>query len=182
MFQNKKILIGISGGIAAYKIPFFVRLLKKAGAEVKVIMTPNAKDFVTPLTLSVLSENPVWEHAIANDQTWNNHVKLGLWADAFIVAPATANTLAKMVQGMADNFLITTYLSARCPVFVAPAMDLDMFLHPSTMRNLQTLKNDGVHIWDAEEGPLASGLVGKGRMMEPENMFTELENFFQKNA
>ncbi|ANQ47752.1 bifunctional phosphopantothenoylcysteine decarboxylase/phosphopantothenate--cysteine ligase CoaBC [Flammeovirga sp. MY04] len=177
--KGKKILIGVTGGIAAYKIALLVRLLKKQKAEVQVLMTEAAKQFITPVTLSTLSENPVLS-TYANEETgeWNSHVKLGLWADLMIIAPATANTMAKMANGMCDNLLMATYLSARCPVMIAPAMDLDMFLHPSTTRNIDTLTSYGHVIVDAEEGELASGLVGKGRMAEPEHIVEAIENFF----
>ncbi|OHX68349.1 bifunctional phosphopantothenoylcysteine decarboxylase/phosphopantothenate--cysteine ligase CoaBC [Flammeovirga pacifica] len=177
--KGKKILIGVTGGIAAYKIALLVRLLKKQKAEVQVIMTEASKQFITPVTLSTLSENPVLS-TYANEETgeWNSHVKLGLWADLMIIAPATANTMAKMANGMCDNLLMATYLSARCPVMVAPAMDLDMYLHPSTTKNIDLLTSYGHIIVDAEEGELASGLIGKGRMAEPEHIIEAIENFF----
>lgn len=179
MIQNKNILIGITGGIAAYKIPLLVRLLKQAGAHVQVICTESALQFVTAQTLSVLSENKVHsEFFDPETHLWNHHVNLGLWADAFIIAPAGSNTLAKMVQGQCDNLLLTTYLSARCPVWVAPAMDLDMYEQPGVKLNLEILNSRGVHVIDAEEGPLASGLSGKGRMAEPETLFQALTDFF----
>ena len=179
MLKHKKILIGVTGGIAAYKLPLFVRLLKKAGAQVQVICTPSALQFVTAETLSVVSENPTLVNFF-DEKTgmWNHHVELGLWADAFIIAPCGANTIAKMVQGECNNLLLTTYLSARCPVWIAPAMDLDMFLQPSVVQNIETLKSRGVYVIDAESGQLASGLEGKGRMAEPETLFTTLEYFF----
>ena len=181
MLGGKNILLGVTGGIAAYKTASLVRLLKKSGANVQVIMTPDAKEFVTPLTLSTLSENPV--HSVfADDETgeWTNHVELGLWADLFIIAPATANTIAKMANGLCDNLLMATYLSAKCQVFVAPAMDLDMYKHETTNNNLQQLIANGNHIIDAKEGELASGLVGKGRMEEPENILIHIEEFLKK--
>ena len=176
-FKHKKIIVGISGGIAAYKIPQLVRLLKKEGAEVQVVMTEAAKSFVTPQTLSVLSENPVLTDFFKNPQgEWNNHVHLALWADAIVIAPAGANTLAKMAHGLCDNLLMSVILSARCPVWVAPAMDLDMWTHPSTQSNIETLKNQGTLVIEPEEGELASGLTGKGRMAEPEHIFQALCN------
>jgi len=181
LLKNKKILLGISGGIAAYKTPLLVRLLVKAGAEVQVILTPSATSFVTPLTLSTVSKRPaVFEYTYSESGTdvWNSHVDLGLWADLFIITPLTANTLSKMAKGQSDNLLIATYLSARCPVVVAPAMDLDMYIHPTTIRNLTTLKEDGVTVLDAKEGELASGLSGKGRMPEPEDLFQHILSFF----
>ncbi|AZQ62786.1 bifunctional phosphopantothenoylcysteine decarboxylase/phosphopantothenate--cysteine ligase CoaBC [Flammeovirga pectinis] len=179
ILKGKKILIGVTGGIAAYKIALLVRLFKKQKAEVQVIMTEAAKQFITPVTLSTLSENPVLTQ-YANEETgeWNSHVKLGLWADLMIIAPATANTMAKMANGLCDNLLMATYLSARCPVMIAPAMDLDMFVHPSTTRNIATLTAYGHLIVDAEEGELASGLVGKGRMAEPEHILDAVTSFF----
>ncbi len=171
MLKGKHVLIGISGGIAAYKTPFLVRLLKKAGAEVRCILSPSASSFVTPLTLSTLSENEVYTELFdKNTGEWTNHVELGLWADLMIIAPLTASSLSKLVSGHSDNLLLTSYLSAKCPVLVAPAMDLDMFAHPSTQHNLAVLKQRNVHIIDAEVGELASGLVGKGRMAEPEDI------------
>jgi len=181
MIKGKKILLGVCGSIAAYKSAFLVRLLVKAGAEVKVISTPAAETFITPLTLSTLSKNKVYSSFINEDgEVWNNHVELGLWADLFLVAPASANTLAKMSYGICDNLLLATYLSARCPVIAAPAMDLDMWSHPSTQENIGRLKKHGVHILDVEDGELASGLVGKGRMAEPENILKDLKSFFSK--
>lgn len=171
MLKGKHIVVGITGGIAAYKSAVLVRLLVKAGAEVQVIMTPNAREFITPVTLSTLSGRPVIsEFFTANTGQWNSHVDLGLWADAFVVAPATASTIAKMATGVADNMLVTSYLSTRAPRLIAPAMDFDMMLHPTTRRNLETLRSDGVHIVEAESGELASHLVGKGRMAEPEHI------------
>lgn len=179
MLTGKRILLGVSGSIAAYKSAFLTRLLVKAGAEVKVIMTPSAHDFITPLTLSTLSQNPVLTN-FTKDETgqWNNHVDLGLWADAFVIAPATANTLAKMASGICDNLLMAVYLSARCPVFFAPAMDLDMLKHPSTKNNFQKLTSWGNRLIDPTHGELASGLVGTGRMAEPEEILKSLILFF----
>jgi len=177
--KGKKIILGITGGIAAYKAAILIRLLIKKGAEVQVITTPFGENFITPLTLATLSKRPVLKMFYNPENgDWNSHVDLGIWADAFIIAPATANTMGKAANGIADNLLLTTYLSARCPVFWAPAMDLDMFQHPAVTKNIETLKKYGNHIIDAETGELASGLDGKGRMAEPENIVTELENFF----
>ncbi|MCC8039001.1 MAG: bifunctional phosphopantothenoylcysteine decarboxylase/phosphopantothenate--cysteine ligase CoaBC [Bacteroidales bacterium] len=179
MLKNKHIILGITGGIAAYKSAMLLRLLIKAGAEVQVVMTPAAKEFITPVTLSALSGKPVVSQFFtANTGEWHSHVDLGLWADAMVIAPATACTLAKMATGVADNMLVTTYLSAKAPVFVAPAMDLDMMAHPSTERNLATLLRDGVTVIEAEAGELASHLVGKGRMAEPETIVAALERHF----
>lgn len=179
MLKDKNIILGISGGIAAYKSVTLLRQLVKGGAQVQVIMTPNAREFIQPVTLSSLSRRPViTEFFSANTGEWHSHVSLGEWADAMIVAPATASTLAKMATGVADNMLVTTYLSARCPVFVAPAMDLDMMAHPTTARNLATLAADGVHIIEPETGELASGLSGRGRMEEPEKIAAVLADFF----
>lgn len=179
MLKGKNIILGITGGIAAYKSVVLLRCLVKAGAQVQVVMTPSARQFVQPVTLSSLSQRPVVsEFFTANTGEWHSHVALGEWADAMIVAPATACTLAKMANGVADNMLVTTYLSARCPVFVAPAMDLDMMAHPTTTRNLATLAADGVHIIEPETGELASGLTGRGRMEEPEKIAAVLEDFF----
>ncbi|WP_435353832.1 bifunctional phosphopantothenoylcysteine decarboxylase/phosphopantothenate--cysteine ligase CoaBC [Emticicia sp. SJ17W-69] len=179
--KNKKILLGVSGSIAAYKSALLVRLLVKEGAEVKVIMTHAAKDFITPLTLSTLSKNPVLS-SFTNGENgeWNNHVELGLWADAMIIAPASANTLAKCANGIVDNLLIASYLSAKCPVFFAPAMDLDMYVHPSTVENLRKLKSFGNEIINASYGELASGLVGEGRLAEPEEVVHQLTKFFSR--
>jgi len=172
MLKGKKILLGITGGIAAYKIPFLLRLLKKEGAEVQIILSPFAKEFVTPLTLSTLSERPVLtEFHNKDDGSWFSHVNLGLWADLFLVAPLTANTMGKMAAGIADNLLLTTILSARCPVFFAPTMDLDMYHHPSTQSNIKKLQKFGYKLIEPVEGELASGLKGKGRLEEPEVIF-----------
>lgn len=179
MLKGKHIILGISGGIAAYKSAYLLRLLVKAGAEVQVVMTPAAKEFITPVTMSALSGKPVVsEFFTANTGEWHSHVDLGLWADAMIIAPATASTIAKMANGIADNMLITTYLSAKAPVFIAPAMDLDMFAHPSTTRNLELLRSYGNHIIEPASGELASHLVGKGRMEEPEVIASVLDRFF----
>ena len=182
MLKGKHIILGITGGIAAYKCATLTRLLVKAGAEVQVIMTPNAKQFIQPLTLSTLSGKPVIsEFFTANTGQWNSHVDLGLWADAMIIAPATASTIGKMANGVADNMLVTTYLSAKAPVFVAPSMDLDMMRHPSTIRNLELLRSYGNHIIEPAEGELASHLIGKGRMEEPENIAKALDDFFSSS-
>lgn len=179
--KGKHIVLGITGGIAAYKSAALLRLFVKAGAEVQVVMTPSAKEFITPVTLSALSGKPVVsEFFTANTGEWHSHVDLGLWADAMVIAPATACTIAKMANGVADNMLVTTYLSAREPVFVAPAMDLDMMAHPSTTRNLDLLRSYGNHIIEPAEGELASHLVGKGRMEEPEGIFRYLEEYFER--
>ncbi len=168
MLKGKKIILGITGSIAAYKAAYLVRLLVKSGAGVKVIMTPFAKEFITPLTLSTLSGNPVLVDMFEQKSgDWTSHVDLGLWADLLLIAPATANTLSKMASGRADNLLLAVYLSARCPVMVAPAMDLDMFQHPATQKNLKTLESFGNLILDTGTGELASGLTGKGRLEEP---------------
>jgi len=169
--NGKKILVGVTGGIAAYKIPILVRLLVKAGSEVKVVATNAAFEFVTPLTLSTVSKNPVESEFSDAEGNWNNHVELGLWADVMVIAPATANTIGKMANGMCDNLLLATYLSARCPVAIAPAMDLDMLQHPAILKNLKTIAEFGNHIIEPTEGELASGLNGKGRMAEPEAIF-----------
>ncbi|HNT51316.1 MAG TPA: flavoprotein, partial [Cyclobacteriaceae bacterium] len=176
---GKKILLGVCGSIAAYKSALLIRLLVKNGAEIKVIMTASAHDFITPLTLSTLSKNPVLTQ-FTKDQTgeWNNHVELGLWADALVLAPASANTLAKMANGICDSLLLATYLSARCPVFFAPAMDLDMWKHPATQSNLQKLITNGNKLIEPSHGELASGLVGTGRMAEPEQILETLHSFF----
>ncbi len=179
MLAGKKIIIGITGSIAAYKIPFLIRLLKKAGAEVQIIMTPAATDFITPLTVSTLSERPVLiDFFNIKDGAWSSHVDLGLWADMLIIAPASANTLAKMATGIADNLLLTTVLSARCQVVFAPAMDLDMYKHPTTTENIQKLESFGYKLIKPVEGELASGLEGFGRLEEPENIVSKVEEYF----
>lgn len=179
--QGKKIVLGITGSIAAYKSASIIRLLVKKGAEVQVVITPAGKEFITPLTLSTLSGKPVIsEFFAAKDGTWHSHVDLGLWADLMLIAPATASTIGKMACGVADNMLITTYLSMKAPVIVAPAMDLDMYKHISTIRNIRTLKSDGVKVIEAAEGELASHLHGKGRMEEPGNIVSYLESFFSQ--
>lgn len=170
ILQGKHILLGVTGGIAAYKSAFLVRLFVKAGAQVKVIMTPDAQEFVTPLTLSTLSKHPVLSSFTDSEKNWNNHVELGEWADIMLIAPATANTLSKMVSGKSDNLLLTTYLSATCPIYIAPAMDLDMYKHQSTQANIQKLTQTGHIFLEPESGELASGLEGRGRMQEPEHM------------
>jgi len=181
MLKGKHILIGVTGGIAAYKTATLIRLLVKDGAEVKVLMTSSAKEFITPLTLATLSRNPVLsEFYNTENGDWNSHVDLGIWADLFLIAPATANTLAKMATGIADNLLLTTYLSARCPVFVAPSMDLDMLKHPATVINIETLRAFGNEILEPASGELASGLSGKGRMAEPEEIVKAVNLFFSK--
>jgi phosphopantothenoylcysteine decarboxylase/phosphopantothenate--cysteine ligase len=183
MLKGKKIILGITGSIAAYKAAFLVRLLVKNGADVKVIMTPAASEFIAPLTLSTLSGHPVLIDPFQKDSgQWTNHVDLGLWADLMLVAPVTANTLAKMATGAADNLLLTVYLSARCPVMLAPAMDMDMFLHPTTQANLETLKENRNLIIDASVGELASGLSGQGRMEEPEQILQKITEFFDKKS
>ena len=177
--QGKKIVLGITGSIAAYKAAVFIRLLIKKGAEVQVVITPAGKEFITPITLSALTSKPVISEFFAQrDGSWHSHVALGQWADAMLIAPATASSIGKMAHGVADNMLITTYLSMKAPVFVAPAMDLDMFAHPSTTENLDTLRRYGNHIIEPAEGELASHLVGKGRMEEPENIVAYLERYF----
>lgn len=181
MLRSKKIILGVSGSIAAYKSAVLTRLLVQSGAGVKVIMTAPALDFITPLTLATLSKNPVLtEFSKPKDGTWNNHVELGLWADAMIIAPASANTLAALAGGLCSNILQAVYLSARCPIFIAPAMDADMYLHPATQRNLQTLISDGNTVIDPEVGELASGLSGPGRMAEPEKIVEQLNDFFSQ--
>ncbi len=180
--KGKHIILGITGGIAAYKSVMLLRLLIKAGAEVQVVITPNGKEFITPVTLSALSGKPVVsEFFSANTGEWHSHVDLGLWADAMVIAPATASSIAKMANGVADNMLITTYLSAKAPVFIAPAMDLDMMAHPSTTRNIELLRSYGNHIIEAASGELASHLTGKGRMEEPERIVRVLDDFFGKD-
>lgn len=178
-----RIVLGISGGIAAYKDASLVRLFVNEGAEVQVVMTPSAKEFITPLTMSTLSQRSVAsEFFDRRDGSWHSHVEMGLWADLMLVAPCTASTLAKMAHGVADNMLITTYLSMKAPTFIAPAMDLDMYAHPTTRDNLEKLKGYGVHVLDAEEGFLASGLQGKGRMMEPESIVEAVVAYFEKKT
>lgn len=179
-FKNKNILLGVTGGIAAYKIHTLIRELVKEGANVQVLMTPDAHHFVTPLSLSTLSKRPVYTEFYNQEGTWNNHVNLALWADVFLIAPCTANTLGKMAHGIANNLLLATYFSAKCPVFIAPAMDLDMYAHPTTEANLKTIQSFGNKIIPAEEGELASGLVGKGRMAEPETIKKHLQAFFNQ--
>jgi phosphopantothenoylcysteine decarboxylase/phosphopantothenate--cysteine ligase len=185
ILKGRHILLGVTAGIAAYKTASLVRLFIKAGAEVKVIMTPKAKEFVTPLTLSTLSKHPVLTSFTAEDKDgalWNNHVELGLWADLFVIAPATANTLAKMATGRSDNLLVATYLSAKCSVYFAPAMDLDMHKHPSTKASFETLESFGNIRIPATSGELASGLVGEGRMAEPQDIVTAIENHITTNS
>lgn len=181
MLKGKHILIGVTGGIAAYKTATIIRLFVKDGAEVKVIMTDHAKEFMTPLTMATLSRNPVLTGFFDPENgDWNSHVDLGLWADLYLIAPATANSISKMANGIADNLLLTTYLSARCPVFIAPSMDMDMLNHPATIINIETLKAFGNSILEPSSGELASGLTGKGRMAEPEEIVKEIQNFFTK--
>ena len=179
--KGKKILLAISSGIAAYKMNYLVRDFVKKGAEVKVILTPSAENFVTKVTLSTLSKNAVYSDFYDQNGTWNSHVELALWADVLLVAPCTANTLAKMVHGICDNLVIATYMSAKCPVFIAPAMDLDMYAHPSTKENLEKAERFGHHIIPAEFGELASGLEGQGRLAEPETILQKIEDFFTQN-
>jgi phosphopantothenoylcysteine decarboxylase / phosphopantothenate---cysteine ligase len=179
--KGKRILLGICGGIAAYKIPLLIRELKKKGAEVKCIMTPASCDFISPLTVSTLSQNPVginfWKKETGE---WTNHVELALWADLMVIAPLTASTLGKMANGISDNLLLASYFSAKCPIMSAPAMDLDMYAHPTTLRNLELLKKDGVFVIPAETGELASGLFGQGRMSEPETILECIEGVFEE--
>lgn len=183
MLKGKKIVLGITGSIAAYKACLLIRQLIKRGAEVQVVITPVGKEFITPITLSALTHKPVISEFFSQrDGTWNSHVDLGLWADAMVVAPCTASTLGKMAHGIADNMLITTYLSMKAPVFIAPAMDLDMYRHPSTQANMKTLLSYGNHIIEPESGFLASGLEGKGRMEEPEVIADRLDQFFSENS
>jgi phosphopantothenoylcysteine decarboxylase/phosphopantothenate--cysteine ligase len=171
MLKGKKILLGITGSIAAYKAATIIRLLVKQGAEVQVVMTPLAREFITPLTVATLSKNPVpVDFFDPESGDWNSHIDLGTWADLFLIAPATANTLAKMAHGIADNLLLTTYLSVRCPVFIAPAMDRDMFNHPATRKNIEILTSYGTRFIDVGSGELASGIIGEGRMEEPEKI------------
>lgn len=185
LLSGKKVLLGITGGIAAYKTPILVRALRKKGAEVRVVMTPSAKEFVTPLTLSTLSNHPVlssFTTTDADNPLWNDHVALGLWADLFLIAPATANTLSSMAHAVCNNLLLATYLSAKCPVFVAPAMDLDMYAHPAQQKNLTQLEAQGTVVFPVGEGALASGLSGKGRMLEPEDLVLLLEDYLTAQA
>ncbi|MCX6266953.1 MAG: bifunctional phosphopantothenoylcysteine decarboxylase/phosphopantothenate--cysteine ligase CoaBC, partial [Bacteroidetes bacterium] len=182
MLKGKKLVVGITGSIAAYKVPFLVRLLVKEGADVRIIMTPVSRDFVTPLTLSTLSHHAVIVDPFNTDNgEWNNHVELGQWADAMIFAPVTANTLAKMAHGIADNFVVTAYLSAKCPVFIAPAMDMDMYAHPSTQNNINILRNFGNFIIEPQVGELASGLSGPGRLEEPEAILLVIKDHFTRD-
>lgn len=181
MLKGKNFLLGITGSIAAYKAAILVRLLVKEGSNVKVIMTPKAKEFITPLTMATLSKNPILvDFYNPENGDWNSHVDLGIWADAYIIAPASANTLGKMANAVADNLLVTTYLSARCPVFIAPAMDMDMYAHPANLKNIEILKSFGNIFIEPVEGELASGLVGKGRMEEPEKIVNFIKNYFSK--
>ena len=181
MLKGKHIILGITGSIAAYKAAYIIRGLVKKGAEVQVVITPSGKEFITPLTLATLSSHPVISEFFSNrDGTWNSHVDLGLWADAMLIAPATASTIGKMANGIADNMLVTTYLSCKAPVFVAPAMDLDMFAHPTTQQNLDRLRSFGNRIIEPASGELASHLVGKGRMEEPDKIIEALEEFFSE--
>ncbi|HUQ67588.1 MAG TPA: bifunctional phosphopantothenoylcysteine decarboxylase/phosphopantothenate--cysteine ligase CoaBC, partial [Flavitalea sp.] len=180
MFKGKKILLAVTGSIAAYKAPLIVRLLVKEGADVKVVMTPAAKDFVTPLTISTVSKNPVISE-LFTEQSWSNHVMMGRWADLMLVAPLSCNTLAKMANGFCDNMVLATYLSATCPVVVAPAMDEDMWKHPSTKINLKKLEEAGNTIIPVDNGDLASGLIGEGRMAEPENILQFIDEHFFLN-
>lgn len=183
MLKGKHIILGVTGSIAAYKVAALIRLLVKEGAEVKVVMTALAKEFITPLTLATLSKHPVMvEFYNPENGDWNSHVSLGLWADLYLIAPATANTLGKMAHGIADNLLLTTYLSAKCPVIVAPAMDLDMYRHPATQHNLEILRSYGNVIVEPESGELASGLVGKGRMSDPEEIVAFVKRFLTGNS
>lgn len=179
MLSGKNIIVGVTGSIAAYKTASLIRLLVKEGASVKVVMTPLSREFITPLTLATLSKNPVMTDFFdPTNGDWNSHVDLGLWADAMLIAPASANTMAKMAAGIADNLLLTTYLSARCQVFIAPAMDMDMLNHPATQRNIKTLESFGNTILEPASGELASGLTGKGRMAEPEMVVKALDDYF----
>jgi phosphopantothenoylcysteine decarboxylase/phosphopantothenate--cysteine ligase len=181
--KKKKIILGISGSIAAYKAAYLIRGLIKKGAEVQVVMTPAAKEFIAPLTLATLSQKPVISEFFSNrDGSWNSHVDLGLWADAMLIAPATASTIGKMATGIADNMLVTTYLSCKAPVFIAPAMDMDMFAHPATQHNIERLRSFGNQIIEPAEGELASQLTGKGRMEEPAQIIQVLEKFFSSQG
>ncbi len=180
ILKDKKIILGITGSIAAYKAAYLLRFLVKEGADVQVIMTPAAKEFITPVTMSALSGKPVLGSFFENkDGTWHSHVDLGIWADLMLIAPASANTMGKMATGICDNLLLTTYLSAKCPVFIAPAMDLDMYRHPANLKNIETLIQYGAHVIEPGVGELASGLHGKGRMEEPENIVKKIKAFFQ---
>lgn len=180
MLKGKKILLGITGSIAAYKAATITRLLVKQGAEVQVVMTPLAKEFITPLTMATLSKKPILiDFFDPESGDWNSHIDLGTWADLFLIAPATANTLAKMAHGIADNLLLTTYLSTRCPVFIAPAMDRDMFNHPATTRNIEILTSHGSRFIDVGSGELASGLIGEGRMEEPEKIVEIISGYLR---
>jgi phosphopantothenoylcysteine decarboxylase/phosphopantothenate--cysteine ligase len=178
MLKGKKIILGVTGSIAAYKAAYLCRLLIKNEAEVRVVMTTSASAFISPLTLSTLSKHPVQIEMFDDASNWNNHVELGLWADLFLVAPCSANTLAKMANGACDNLLLATYLSAKCPAAIAPAMDLDMWKHSATQRNIQLVQSDGVHVIPVGNGELASGLNGEGRLAEPEDILTYLNNEF----
>lgn len=178
--QGKKILLGITGSIAAFKAVNLLRLLMKEGAEVRVILTPFAEKFVTSGTIAALTSYPVYSEFFREDGTWNSHVDMGSWADLFIIAPLTANTMSKMVSGAADNLLVATYLSAKCPVIFAPAMDLDMYRHPSTQKNVRILEEYGNILIEPETGELASGLSGKGRLMEPERILEQVQKFFSE--
>lgn len=183
MLQGKKILLGITGSIAAYKAATLTRLLIKQGADVKIVMTPLAKEFITPVTLATLSKHTVLcDFFSYDDGAWNSHIELGLWADVFLVAPCTANTMAKMAHGIADNLLLTSYLSVRCPVVIAPAMDMDMFQHPATQKNIEILTSYGNSFIEPSEGELASGLMGKGRMAVPEHIVSYLADFFAQTS
>lgn len=183
MLKGKKIVLGVTASIAAYKATLIVRLLVKEGAEVKVVITPMTKEFISPVTLSALSGNPVLSQFFSgHDGTWNSHVELGMWADLFLIAPVTASTMGKMVNGIADNLLIASYLSAKCQVMLAPAMDLDMYQHPSTRRNIDLLRSDGNTIIEPATGELASGLYGKGRMEEPEVILKKIVQFFKEDS
>ena len=182
ILKGKHIILGITGSIAAYKAAYLIRTLVKKGAEVQVVITPAGKEFITPVTLSTLSSHPVISDFFSNrDGSWHSHVDLGLWADAMLIAPATASTIGKMANGIADNMLVTTYLSCKAPVFIAPAMDLDMFAHPATQQNLERLRSFGNRIIEPAEGELASHLVGKGRMEEPDKIVKVLEDFFTES-
>lgn len=181
MLKGKNIILGITGGIAAYKAALLVRLLVKEGANVKVVMTPLAKEFITPLTMATLSKNPILvDFFDPENGNWNSHVDLGIWADLYLIAPATANSIGKMAHGICDNLLLTTYLSAKCPVMVVPAMDLDMFIHPATQKNLNTIRLYGNIVVEPASGELASGLDGKGRMQEPDLIVKEVVNLFKE--